>query len=113
MEVLTDVRSLVGIYRTHPLWFLGCCGRRKKQQDRSASDPEAQQPVEDAAKLLRGMVSVLSRAHTVCAAMTNLGFLLAILGILTYSWTAVPLALGIFASACLGGCAIAGVIALW
>lgn len=110
MEVFTDLRSLVSVYRTHPLWFLRCNTSRKPQRSRDM-DPEAS-VVDDAIATLKGMVGTLSRAHTVCAIMSSLGFVLALLGILTYSWTAVPTALGIFASACMGACAIAGVVAL-
>ncbi|KAI0685819.1 hypothetical protein C8T65DRAFT_591811, partial [Cerioporus squamosus] len=110
-EVFTDLRGLVSVYRTHPLWFLRCGTRRKPQRSRDM-DPEAS-VVDDAIAMLKGMVGVLSRAHTVCTSMSSLGFVLALLGILTYSWTAVPTALGIFASACMGACGIAAVVALW
>ena len=76
-------------------------------------DPEAPPAAEDPVTMLKGMVGTLSKAHTVCAGMSSLGFVLALLGILTYSWTAVPIALGIFASACMGACGIAAAIALW
>ncbi|TBU42563.1 hypothetical protein BD309DRAFT_991590 [Dichomitus squalens] len=114
MEVFTDLRGLVSIDRAYPFWFLCCCfGARTKPGDheRTRGDPEAM--VDRVTDRLKGMVDVLSRAHTVCTGMATVGFLLAVLGILTYSWTAVPLVLGIFASACLGVCAVAMVIALW
>ncbi|TFK87585.1 hypothetical protein K466DRAFT_490598, partial [Polyporus arcularius HHB13444] len=110
-EVFTDLRGLVSVYRTHPLWFLRCGAPRKPQRSRDM-DPEAS-VVDDATAMLKGMVGVLARAHTVCAGMSSLGFVLALLGILTYSWTAVPIALSIFASACMGACGIAAVYALW
>ncbi|RPD57687.1 hypothetical protein L226DRAFT_547155 [Lentinus tigrinus ALCF2SS1-7] len=111
MEMFTDLRGLVSVYRTHPLWFLRF-GRRRQPQRSRDMDPEAS-VVDDIVATLKGMVDTLSRAHTVCAGMSSLGFVLALLGILTYAWTAVPTALGIFASACMGACAIAGVVALW
>ena len=112
-EVFTDLRAMVSVYRTHPLWFL----RRPPAPDapknlKRGVDPETQ-IVDDAVATLRGMVGTLSRAHTVCAGMATLGFVLALLGILTYSWTVVPLPLGIFASSCMGACGIVAAIALW
>ncbi|KAL7277767.1 hypothetical protein ACG7TL_008710 [Trametes sanguinea] len=74
------------------------------------TDPEAS--VKDAAIAgLENIVGVLSRAHNVSAAMASLGFILALLGILTYSWTAVPTSLGIFASVCMGVCFLAALVA--
>ncbi|KAI0767121.1 hypothetical protein C8Q74DRAFT_933006 [Fomes fomentarius] len=110
MEVFTDLRGMVSVHRTHPLWFLSCGKHRSTAK--CAFDPEGPS-VDDAVATLKGMVGTLSRAHTVCAGMSSLGFILALLGILTYSWTAVPLPLGIFASACMGACGIVAAMALW
>ena len=114
MEVFTDLRGLVSINRAHPLRFLFSCFRARtkpRDHERTRGDPEA--AADRVTDTLKDMVDVLSRAHHVCAGMASVGFILALLGILTYSWTAVPLALGIFASACLGVCAFAMAIALW
>ena len=108
-EIYTDIRALVSVTRAHPLWFLPCGARAPPDGVR---DPEAAL-VGGAAAALQDMVGVLARAHTVCAGMTLLGFVLALLGILTYSWTEVPTALGVFSSVCMGSCAIAALIALW
>ncbi|PIL33558.1 hypothetical protein GSI_04181 [Ganoderma sinense ZZ0214-1] len=118
LEVFTDLRGLVSMDRAHPFWFLSC-GRRPRPRDRdeeqvrarSRGDPEAM--VGHTAARLKDMIDVLSRAHVVCAGMALVGFVLALLGILTYAWTAVPLALSVFASACLGVCVIAATVALW
>ncbi|KAI0333043.1 hypothetical protein GY45DRAFT_1320341 [Cubamyces sp. BRFM 1775] len=109
MEVFTDLRSLVAIDRANPFWFLPCATYKRAKQKQ---DPEAS--LKDAAVAsLENIVDVLARAHTVCAMMGSLGFLLALLGILTYSWTAVPTSLGIFASACMGVCGLAALVAFW
>ncbi|KAI0369004.1 hypothetical protein BV20DRAFT_421756 [Pilatotrama ljubarskyi] len=109
LELFTDLRSLVTVDRAHPLWFLPCGTRRAA---RGKQDPEAS--AKDAAvATLEGIVKVLTRAHLLCASMASLGFVLALLGILTYSWTAVPTSLGIFASACMGACGIAAAMAFW
>ena len=117
LEVFTDLRGLVSIDRAHPLWFLPCGRRGKRPRDRdeeqvrARSDPEAM--VGHTAGRLKDMINVLSRAHVVCAGMANVGFALALLGIVMYAWTAMPLALSVFATACLGVCLIAATIALW
>ncbi|KAM5543035.1 hypothetical protein V8D89_003419 [Ganoderma adspersum] len=117
LEVFTDLRGLVSIDRAHPLWFLPCRRGAKAPRDRDEeqvrahSDPDAM--VGHTSRRLKDMINVLSRAHVVCAGMANVGFALALIGILVYAWTAMPLALSVFASACLGVCLIAATIALW
>ncbi|KAI8978279.1 hypothetical protein BD414DRAFT_421852 [Trametes punicea] len=107
LELFTDLRSLVTVRRVHPLWFFSCMSRR---QGRKKEDPEAS--VQDSAiASLESIVNVLSQAHGMSATMTSLGFILALLGILTYSWTAVPTSLGIFASVCMGVCFMAALVA--
>lgn len=49
-------------------------------------------------------VRLLSACHTLSATMAVVGFILALLGILTFAWTALPVGIGAFASACLGTC---------
>ncbi|KAI0663933.1 hypothetical protein C8Q70DRAFT_1049478 [Cubamyces menziesii] len=109
MEVFTDLRSLVNVDRANPFWFLPCATYRRAKQKQ---DPEASLK-DSAVASLENIVDVLARAHTVCAIMGSLGFLLALLGILTYSWTAVPTSLAIFASACMGVCGLAALVAFW
>ncbi|KAI0776237.1 hypothetical protein BD413DRAFT_649867 [Trametes elegans] len=111
IELYTDLRALVTVRRVHPLSFLQR-GTRGRSAPAGKRDPEAS--VRDTAvAALEGIVGVLSRAHTMCACMASLGFVLALLGILTYSWTAVPTSLGIFASTCMGACGIAAAVAFW
>ncbi len=117
LEVFIDLRSLVLVERTRPLWFLRPpCGNHARANagtgPRGKQDPGASAK-DNAVATLEGIVGVLARAHTVCGGMTLLGFFLALLGILTYSWTAVPTSLGIFASSCMGVCGIAATIAFW
>ncbi|GJE84543.1 hypothetical protein PsYK624_006190 [Phanerochaete sordida] len=52
-------------------------------------------------------VRLLSSCHTLAVTMAVVGFVLALLGILTFAWTALPVSIGAFASACLGTCLLA------
>ena len=45
---------------------------------------------------------VLNRTHTVCVFLAVVGFVLAIIDILCYSWALAPKSVGIFTSACFG-----------
>jgi hypothetical protein len=46
---------------------------------------------------------LLSRTHAICVFLAAVGFVLALVGIICYSWALQPNAVSIFASACLGG----------
>jgi len=52
-------------------------------------------------------IRLLSRCHTLAVTMSVVGFVLALLGILTFAWTTLPVGIGAFASACLGTCLLA------
>ncbi|KAI0340760.1 hypothetical protein BDW22DRAFT_347442 [Trametopsis cervina] len=52
-------------------------------------------------------IHLLSRAHDLSVTMATLGFILALLGILAFAWTSLPLGVSAFLSACLGGCLFA------
>ncbi|KAG1739119.1 uncharacterized protein EDB91DRAFT_1248879 [Suillus paluster] len=45
---------------------------------------------------------MLSRVHTLCILLAGIGFLLAIMGIMTYAWALQPKEVSIFATVCLG-----------
>ncbi|GBE80748.1 predicted protein [Sparassis crispa] len=49
-------------------------------------------------------VELLACCSALAVVMTGVGFILAVVGILTYVWTVTPLSIGIFTSACFGGC---------
>ena len=49
-------------------------------------------------------VRLLSRCHTLAVTMAMCGFVLALLGILSFAWTALPTSISIFSSVCLAGC---------
>ncbi|KAG6377913.1 hypothetical protein JVT61DRAFT_14702 [Boletus reticuloceps] len=53
---------------------------------------------------------LLSRTHGVCVFLASLGFILAIIGILSYAWALQPASVSIFASACLGVALLAMVV---
>ncbi|KAG0702861.1 hypothetical protein DFH29DRAFT_472501 [Suillus ampliporus] len=45
---------------------------------------------------------MLSRVHTLCILLAGVGFMLAIMGIITYAWALQPKEVSIFATVCLG-----------
>ncbi len=49
-------------------------------------------------------IKLLSNCHSLSVTMTVIGFILALLGILTFVWTSLPVNVGVFASVCLGTC---------
>ena len=51
---------------------------------------------------------LLSRCHTLCVFLTFLGFLLAIMGLISFAWDQLPVSIGIAASVAMGFCLIAG-----
>jgi len=53
-------------------------------------------------------IELLSRCHSLCVLLTFLGFLLAIMGLMTFSWDRLPLSIGVGASVALGFCLTAG-----
>ncbi|RPD57709.1 hypothetical protein L226DRAFT_165161 [Lentinus tigrinus ALCF2SS1-7] len=106
-EAYTDLRSLISVSQIHPFAWL--CGMMRKAGFRR--DPETS-GMDDTVVQLHSMVLMLTRVHTVTVIMTVLGFILALLGTVAYFWTGLPRALGIFASACLGGCIFASAIAV-
>ncbi|EKM59759.1 uncharacterized protein PHACADRAFT_250469 [Phanerochaete carnosa HHB-10118-sp] len=57
-------------------------------------------------------VRLLSGCHTAAVAMSVVGFVLALLGILIFAWVAVPVSIGAFTSACLGTCLLMILMAL-
>lgn len=105
-----DFRALVSVYQIKPF----ACVQRKPHAPKA--NPEAPSDTDDgdaaALRTLQSMVKTLTRCHTVVAIMTNVGFVLALVGTIAYFWTALPVALGSFASVCLGACLVAGVFAV-
>lgn len=55
---------------------------------------------------------LLSRCHSLCVFLTFLGFLLAIMGLMSFSWDRLPLSIGIGASVAMGFCLTAGALIL-
>lgn len=54
----------------------------------------------------------LVQVHTACVTMSAVGFLLAMIGIMTYLWSNVPQYVSIFATAMLGACIATGIFVL-
>ena len=111
-EAYTDLRALVSVYQVRFLSILSCGivprqARVKRNRDPEKTAVAATAATDDPVVRLKSMVTTLSRCHTLVTIMTQLGFVLALLGILAYFWTGLPRALGIFASALLGTCLLA------
>lgn len=83
-DSLTDVQGRVSIHRVR---LFGCM---------PPSNPTHVDPP----------VRLLSNCHTLSVMMAVLGFILALLGILTFAWTSLPTGVASFASACLGACGL-------
>ncbi|OBZ69587.1 Eukaryotic translation initiation factor 4 gamma [Grifola frondosa] len=80
VETLTDLRGLITIHQVRPLGFLSFAVRTpmgKHDGERQVRD--------DAIAALQSLVRLLSRCHTLSVVMSMLGFVLALLGILTAS----------------------------
>ncbi|PIL33522.1 hypothetical protein GSI_04145 [Ganoderma sinense ZZ0214-1] len=105
-EAYTDLRALVSVYQVRFLSIISCGVVPRQARAKRNRDPE-KSVADDPVLKLKSMVTTLSRCHTVVTIMTQLGFMLALLGILAYFWTGLPRALGIFASALLGTCLLA------
>ncbi|KZT21043.1 hypothetical protein NEOLEDRAFT_1099703 [Neolentinus lepideus HHB14362 ss-1] len=54
-------------------------------------------------------IMLLQRVHTLCLWTSAVGFVLALMGILCFSWSMMPRSVSIFASACLGVCVVGSV----
>ena len=101
-DAYIDLRCMISVQQVPLLQFLLCGMVPRKKQVKSES--EALATPDDAVATLRSMVTMLIRCHTTIALMTQLGFILALLGILAYFWTGLPQVLGIWATVLLGGC---------
>ncbi|KAI0629407.1 hypothetical protein C8Q77DRAFT_1235176 [Trametes polyzona] len=101
MVVVYQVKPFDWVHRTTNTQFVSTMAAEAAQ----AGDPSALQTLES-------MVQTLTQCHTVVAVMSNVGFALALVGTIVYFSTALPVALGIFAGACLGVCLLAGVYAV-
>ncbi|KAH9889426.1 hypothetical protein C8Q73DRAFT_766092 [Cubamyces lactineus] len=102
-----DFRSLVTVYQVKPFAFVsgGSCTAKLSPETPGSEDSGA-------LRMLRSMIQTLTRCHTVVGAMSTIGFVLALIGTITYFWTSLPIALSSFASACLGVSMIAGTYAI-
>ncbi|PIL33524.1 hypothetical protein GSI_04147 [Ganoderma sinense ZZ0214-1] len=106
-EAYVDLRALVSVYKVRYISVLTCgmVPRQSASEKRDAERPASGS--DDPVAKLKGMVTTLSRCHTLVTVMTQLGFVLALLGIIAYFWTELPQALAIFASVLLGACLLA------
>ncbi|KAI0359585.1 hypothetical protein OH77DRAFT_1472893 [Trametes cingulata] len=103
-----DFRSLVSVYQVRPLEFM-----YRSPHSSVKTGPEAPDTGDAAALcMLQSMIKTLTRCHTVVAILSNVGFVLALVGTLAYFWTSLPIALGSFASVCLGLSFFGGVYAI-
>ncbi|KAI0333039.1 hypothetical protein GY45DRAFT_1368792 [Cubamyces sp. BRFM 1775] len=102
-----DFRSLVTVYQVKPFAMVsgGSCTAKLSPETPSTGDS-------DALHTLRSMIQTLTRCHTVVGVQSTIGFILALVGTIAYFWTALPVALGSFASVCLGVSLVAGAYAI-
>jgi len=56
--------------------------------------------------------NLLRRCHTLCMWLAMVGFLLAVIGVISFVWEKMPLSVSIFASACAGVCIVSSFIAV-
>jgi len=100
-DIMAGLQGRVSINRVH---LFDCISPRRRSKDPEKgtwTSPDTQTELEPPVKLL-------SRCHTLSASMALFGFILAVLGILTFAWTSLPRSIAIFASACLGSCFLGG-----
>jgi hypothetical protein len=57
--------------------------------------------------------NLLEACHTLCMLLSVLGFIMAMVGVLCYTWAMLPRSSGILSSACIGFCVIAAVAAIF
>jgi hypothetical protein len=89
----------------HQVQPFACFGRRARDRKADPADGGAGTDLEPP-------VRMLSRCHSLSVSMAGAGFVLALLGILMFAWTALPVGIGAFASACLGTCLLAIVVTI-
>lgn len=53
---------------------------------------------------------LLSRCHSLCIALSALGFAMALMGILCFGWARQPTAVSVVATACMGICFLSGAL---
>ncbi|KAJ3478956.1 hypothetical protein NLI96_g9396 [Meripilus lineatus] len=118
--ITNPIQNHISISRVEPFWFLH---RRHNRAHGNESpipippppenDPEYQNdPTPQPVSELQSPVNLLTKCHTMSVTLASIGFILALVGILTFVWKALPQDVSIFATASLGVCALAGIIAL-
>ncbi|CCM03918.1 uncharacterized protein FIBRA_06069 [Fibroporia radiculosa] len=103
LDASNAVISRVTVKRVHPLYFLSL-------PSKGSVKPAASQ-LPDA--IMNPPIELLARCHTLAVWMSVIGFILGVIGIITYAWVATPLAVSIFSIACLGACFLTGAAAVW
>jgi len=107
--VHSDTRRLLIIepiqpFRKHRSWHnKSTVNDKAKNADAPSSTPT---------KTSAPPTDLLSRCYFTCLSLTAAGFVLALLGIMSYAWSALQLAVGIFTTACLGVALGAGLWAI-
>jgi len=67
----------------------------------------------DAEKNAKSLVRLLNRCHRMCSIFALVGFILVLVGIISYVWAALEHTVAIFGSACVGVCMFLGFAALY
>ncbi|EGN91876.1 hypothetical protein SERLA73DRAFT_164321 [Serpula lacrymans var. lacrymans S7.3] len=85
---------------------------RRSKSTVSDKEKNADAPSSTPTKTEAPPTDLLSRCYFTCLSLTAAGFVLALLGIMSYAWTALEQAVGIFTTACLGVAVGAGIWAI-
>jgi hypothetical protein len=70
-------------------------------------------PKADAEKNAKALVRLLTRCHRMCSLFALVGFVLVLMGIISYVWAVLERTVAIFGSACVGVCMFLGLAALY
>lgn len=105
LETLNEVQGRVSIHQVHPLGFLHRAHSR-------FGDDDGKDAVDSTDTAFGPPVRLLARCHSLSVTMASLGFVLAVLGILAFTWAMLPASVSICASACLGACLVVTMVSL-
>lgn len=92
-DIFSNSQGRVSIHRVHPFAFLSPSRRGDAEEGGASKGTELDPPVR-----------LLARCHTISVIMAVCGFILAIMGIIVFAWTALPRAVSIFITVCLAAC---------
>jgi len=92
-DIFSNAQGRVSIHRVHPFAFLSPSRRNDPEGGAASKGTDLDPPVR-----------LLARCHTISVIMAVCGFIMAVMGIIVFAWTALPAAVSIFVSVCLAAC---------